>query len=110
MKFYEYWDGVLERRPLDLVKLDIEGHELHALEGFGTAVDHSRVIQFEFGGCNKDTRTFFKDFFYFFADHCFDLFRMSPFGIFHVSSYSEREEFFHITNNIAVNRAFRGQL
>jgi hypothetical protein len=48
-----------------MVKMDIEGHELTALKGFGAALDVARVLQFEFGGCNIDSRTYFQDFWYF---------------------------------------------
>jgi FkbM family methyltransferase len=62
IRFEDYWRSALDSRHIDLVKLDIEGHELAALRGFGEALKHISVLQFEFGGCNIDTITFFKDF------------------------------------------------
>jgi FkbM family methyltransferase len=49
---------------IDLLKLDIEGHELDALHGAAGMVGSGRVglVTFEFGGCNIDTRTYFRDF------------------------------------------------
>jgi FkbM family methyltransferase len=104
LRFEEYWNGRLARRTLDLLKIDIEGHELAALVGAGNALQATRVIQFEFGGCNIDTRTYFQDFWYFFADNGFAIYRMTPFGLQRIDRYSESDEFFSTTNYIAVNR------
>lgn len=102
IRFEEYWKGVLHSRQVDLIKLDIEGHELAALQGFGSALRATKVLQFEFGGCNIDTRTFFQDFWYFFKEHDFELYRITPFGSERIDHYSELEEFFRTTNYIAV--------
>lgn len=102
-----YWSDVLRERPLDIVKLDIEGHELAALSGFGRALAATTAIQFEFGGCNIDTRTFFQDFWYFFTEHGFDVHRISPLGLLKLDRYLEADEFFSTTNYVAVNRRRR---
>ena len=60
LRFDRYWPDHLDGGRIDIAKLDIEGHELQALTGFGAALSACRVIQFEFGGCNIDTRTFFQ--------------------------------------------------
>jgi len=57
------------------------------------------------GGANIDTRTFFQDFWYFFAKHNYDLFRITPFGVQKIDEYKERDEFFSTTNFIAIRRA-----
>jgi FkbM family methyltransferase len=105
LRFEDYWNDVLHRRTIDLVKLDIEGHEMVALKGCGAAIDHARVIQFEFGGCNIDSRTYFQDFWYFFKERAvqFRLSRMTPWGLQEIPCYSERDEFFCTTNYLAVN-------
>jgi hypothetical protein len=54
-----------------------------------------------FGGCNIDTRTFFQDFWYFFMEQNFRIWRITPSGIFQVKSYSEYDESFVTTNYIA---------
>nr|WP_321446176.1 FkbM family methyltransferase [uncultured Cohaesibacter sp.] len=105
IKFEEYWENKLNRNPIDLCKLDIEGHELDALNGFGEAINHIDVIQFEFGGCNIDTRTYLRDFWYFFSDNGYELFRITPFGSSKISKYNEREEFFGTTNYLAKRKA-----
>jgi FkbM family methyltransferase len=105
IRFDGYYDANLRGRELDLVKLDIEGHELGALLGCGeAALRKTRCVQFEFGGCNIDTRTFFQDFYYFFAEHRFDLYRITPIGLMPISKYREGDEFFSTTNFLARNR------
>jgi len=105
IRFEDYWQNQLKSRILDLVKIDIEGHELSALIGFGSAISATRVLQFEFGGCNIDTRTYFQDFWYFFKDHGFDIYRITPLGAQPINIYHELDEFFSTTNYIAVNRS-----
>jgi FkbM family methyltransferase len=104
IRFEDYWRSHLNNRILDIVKIDIEGHELSALIGFGKAIDSARLIQFEFGGCNIDTRTYFQDFWFFFKKHNFDLFRITPLGVERIKSYKESDEYFSTTNYIALNK------
>jgi FkbM family methyltransferase len=105
MRFEDYWYNVLDSRPIDLVKIDIEGHELSALKGFGAAIEAIRVIQFEFGGCNIDTRTYFQDFWYYFQEKGYDIHRITPFGTTMLNQYSEMDECFRTTNYLAVRRS-----
>jgi hypothetical protein len=100
--FDNYWRSTLFKRPIDLVKIDIEGHELNALEGFGESLTVTRLVQFEFGGCNIDTRTFFHDFWKFFQKRGFKIFRVTPFGVLPIGKYSEKLEFFSTTNYYAL--------
>jgi len=106
IRFEDYWKKDLQSRSLDIVKIDVEGHELTVLNGFGGALVVTRVLQFEFGGCNIDTRTYFQDFWYFFNDNNFDLYRITPLGAEKISKYREIDEFFSTTNYIAVNRGY----
>ena len=103
IRFENYWEDILKCRQIDILKLDIEGYELNALRGFGRALNNIKIIQFEFGGCNIDSRSFFRDFWYFFLTEGFELYRMTPFGLQHIHRYVERDECFKTTNFIAVN-------
>jgi len=87
-----------------MVKLDIEGHELTALEGFGDALTATKALQFEFGGCNIDTRTYFRDFWYFFKERNFDIYRITPLGAEKMTRYKQNDEYFLTTNFIAANK------
>ena len=104
IRFEDYWVKDLKKRAIDLVKMDIEGHELAALTGFGSALEAISVLQFEFGGANIDTRTYFQDFWYFFQEWKFDIYRITPFGAEKITRYNESDEYFSTTNYIAVNR------
>lgn len=67
---------------IDLLKIDVEGHELDVLGG-GTEMFRKGAVHqvlFEFGGPAIDTRTFLKDFFIFFQDAGLSLARLTPSG------------------------------
>ena len=85
-----------------LIKIDVEGHELDVLKGGLKTLALAQVIQFEFGGCNIDTRTFFKDFWYLLTEAGFQIHRISEGGPIRISHYSEQDEFFRTTNYLAV--------
>ena len=104
IRLEDYWINELNTRPIDFVKIDVEGHELAALRSFGAAIAVTSVIQFEFGGTDIDTRTFFRDFWFFFEENRFDIFRISPQGPMKIERYAESSECFLISNYLAVNR------
>jgi FkbM family methyltransferase len=90
---------------IDLLKLDIEGHELDALNGAAELFRRHAIgmVMFEFGGCNIDTRTFFRDFWHFFKDAKMQLYRITPGGYLDLlSHYAESLEQFRTTNFLAV--------
>ena len=104
IRFETFWIEKLGKRYIDVLKLDIEGHEIAALNGFGEALQNIKVIQFEFGGCNIDTRTFLKDFWKLLTSNGFEIFRITPFGISPLTEYNERDEHFGTTNYLAVSK------
>ncbi|MBL4627952.1 MAG: FkbM family methyltransferase [Roseicyclus sp.] len=104
IRFEDYWKEQLGGQPIDACKIDVEGHELSVLEGFGEAIKSVSVVQFEFGGTNIDSRTYLRDFWLFFERHGFDLYRITPFGPHKLNRYREGEENFSITNFLARNR------
>lgn len=104
-RFDSYWKAY--NYPIDFMKIDVEGHELDVLKSTGSILKKIKIIQFEFGGCNIDTRTFFKDFYTFFKDNNFKLYRISPFKLVSIDKYRESNEFFITTNFIAINQRFK---
>ncbi len=86
-----------------MFKIDVEGHELKVLEGVGSLINKIKVIQFEFGGCNIDTKTYFRDFWYFFKERNFDIYRITPLGPMKITQYKECYERFETTNYFCVN-------
>ena len=105
IRLEEYWNNTLHRSVIDLLKIDIEGHELDALESLDDGIAHVKIVQFEFGGCNIDTKTYFQNFWYFFQENNFDVYRISPLGLVKISRYSESDEVFLTTNYLAANRS-----
>ncbi len=92
-------------KEVEFLKLDIEGHELDALRGASGAMLNRaiRCVQFEFGGCNIDTRTYFRDFWNLLVDkNSFQIFRLTPFGAKKLHKYSEFDEVFVTVNYLAV--------
>lgn len=84
------------------LKIDIEGHELSILRSVSSIGQKFRVILFEFGGCNIDSQTYFREFWYFFKSNNYTLFRVSPSGLKKIKKYNESLETFRTTNYIAV--------
>jgi FkbM family methyltransferase len=103
IRFEDYWNDRLGRRHLDIVKMDVEGLELDVLRGFGKAIERVDVLQFEFGGTNIDSRTYFQDFYYFFKESGFTLYRITPIGLERIERYREHDEFFFTINYLAVS-------
>ena len=101
-RFDYYWKN--KNQIIDYIKIDVKGHELYVLEGFGDLINNVRLIQFEFGGCNIDTRTFFQDYWYYFLDKNFLIYRITPRCPFLIRNYSEELESFLTTNYIAINK------
>lgn len=86
---------------IDLLKIDVEGHELDVLNGAAGMFRNRaiRMVTFEFGGCNIDTRSFVRDFFFFFSAYRMRMARITPSGYFReLSSYTEILEQFRTTN------------
>jgi len=90
---------------IDLLKLDVEGHELPVLRGAcGMLAEGSiSMIQFEFGPANIYSRTFFFDFWSLLSGS-FAIYRIVPTGIIPIRSYGEHQEIFLTTNYLAVKK------
>lgn len=100
-----HWNET-EKLIIDVIKIDVEGNELQVLEGAGDLLETCRIVQFEFGGCNIDTRTYFHDFWSYFSSKEFIIYRLSPRGLKKLHEYSEYDECFSTTNYFAVNKRF----
>ena len=90
---------------IHFLKLDIEGHELNALNGAKEMIANSKIdfIQFEFGGCNIDSRTYFQDFFYMLKDK-YKIYRILKDGIYELPNYKETYEIFITINYLAIRK------
>lgn len=92
---------------INLLKLDVEGNELNVLNGTQSLISSDSIdfIQFEFGGCNIDSKTYFQDFFYL-LDPYYKIYRILKDGIAPIEQYKERYEIFTTTNYLAISRKY----
>lgn len=91
-------------QTIDLLKMDIEGHELYAMQGAERLFVERRVkaMTFEFGSANVNSRTFFRDFWNLLTSHGFNISRIIPGGRLRpVERYSETLEYFRGATNYA---------
>lgn len=90
---------------IHFLKLDIEGHELSALNGAKKMIADKKIdfIQFEFGGCNIDSRTYFQDFFYLLKDN-YKIYRILKDDIYELPKYKETYEIFITINYLAIKK------
>lgn len=89
---------------IDFIKIDIEGHELKAFEGFGKYLDASFVdyIQFEYGGANLDSHTSLMELYNFLEYRGFKVAKMMPNGL-EVRKYNPFMDNFIYSNYVAVS-------
>jgi FkbM family methyltransferase len=88
----------------NVLKLDIEGYEMRCLEGAVNSIAKFRIIQFEFGEVNVDARIFFRDYWNFFSDRGFEVYRVTKRRPIRIYKYSEDLETFSVTNYLAVRK------
>jgi len=88
---------------IHFLKLDVEGHEFNVLQGALEMINNGAIdfIQFEFGGCNIDSRTFFQDFYYLLNSR-YKLYRILKDGFSPINNYREEYESFKTTNYLAI--------
>ena len=85
---------------IDLLKIDVEGHELEVLKGASNMIGNRKVpyIQFEFGLAAIESRIFLKDFVTLLNEY--SIFRILPNGL-ELIQYTEYHELFLTTNYLA---------
>ncbi len=89
---------------IDFAKFDVEGYEYKAFIGGEKAFTSGliKALAFEVGGCNIDTRIFFRDFWHFLTERNYAVARINPIGRPHrIERYREIEENFLIANFVA---------
>lgn len=90
---------------IDFIKIDIEGHELKAFEGFGKYLNSDFIdcIQFEYGGANLDSHTSLMELYKLLTDNGFKVSKIKPKGL-EVRDYQPYMENFNYANYVALSR------
>ncbi len=90
---------------IDLLKIDVEGHEIDVLLGSERMLASGTIkcIQFEFGQTCLSTRVFMHDFFELLSDN-YDIYRVLRNGVFKIKDYHYGLEIFKITNFLAIRK------
>jgi FkbM family methyltransferase len=92
-------------KNIDLLKIDVEGNELSVLKGCKDllVLQKISIITFEFGRAQIDSRTFFKDIYYYLKQYGMTrLYRILMNGFLKpIEKYDENNEMFFPTNYIA---------
>jgi hypothetical protein len=91
---------------INYVKIDTEGHDLRVLRGGRAMLTAAAIdmVQFEYGAVCIDSRDFLKDFFDFFAELPYALYKIHPQWLAHHERYDPRLETFTYQNWLAVLR------
>ena len=86
----------------------MEGHELEVFKGGESLFREGRVqvIQFEYGGCNIDSKVLLKDIFEFFEGMNYGFCKIFPDRLKPVERYDQRLENFKYQNWLMVNEKF----
>lgn len=90
---------------IDFVKIDIEGHELRAFEGFGKYMSGEFIdfIQFEYGGANLDSHSSLMDIYEFLSKRGFEIAKVMPKGL-EIRRYAPYMDNFQYSNYMAISK------
>jgi FkbM family methyltransferase len=90
---------------INFMKIDVEGHEVSVLKGFGEFLTPKNIdlIQFEYGGANLDSKTSLLDLFNLFHDKGFVLCKIMRNSLYRFEKYDPRFENYVYQNWVAVN-------
>ncbi|SVE01763.1 uncharacterized protein METZ01_LOCUS454617, partial [marine metagenome] len=92
-------------KKIDLLKIDVEGHELDVLYGGSSLLSDNKIrfIQFEFGEFNIDTRITFQELFTYLKSFGYTTYIVKHGRLVEIHVYDVIYEYHSATNYLAVN-------
>ena len=89
---------------IDFLKIDTEGEEVSILNGAKSLIENHAIskIQFEYGGCFKDSKHTLKEACELLSQNGYVIFEIYPKGLAYIDRWSERLEDYKYTNFIAI--------
>jgi FkbM family methyltransferase len=90
---------------VDYLKIDVEGHELSVLKGASSLLNNKNIkfIQYEYGGCNLDSKTYFLDIWDILTNNGYKIYKIFPRGLKLINNYNQKLENFKYSNYLAVS-------
>ncbi len=102
-------DYINERKipRIDFLKIDVEGHELFAFNGFGPYLSSKFImaIQFEYGGANLDSHTSLMEIYDLLENRSFEIFKIKPKYLEKRRYHPNMENYFY-SNYVAISKEF----
>ena len=91
---------------IDFVKIDTEGHECAVIRGFAKMISQRKidVIQFEYGGCWIDSKSYLLEMFDLLSPCGYSICRLHPDSLEIFAEYDQRQETFEFANYVAVKQ------
>lgn len=95
---------------IDLLKVDVEGHELEVFKGAHRMLSTHRIhmIQFEYGGANIDAGVLLKDIFGLFSGLPYAFYKVYPERLCHIPRYDQRLETLQYQNWVILHTSING--
>ena len=92
---------------INLLKIDVEGHELAVMRGGEKTIASQYIehIQFEIGGSSIDTNTTFKNVYEFLSDYSYTIYLINRRGLVEIEGYRYQYEQYSTTNFFAELRS-----
>ena len=93
---------------ISFLKMDVEGNEIRLLKGASNLLNNLAIdfIQFEFGGANVDSRTFFRDFWEMLHDR-YEFNYIMRDGFIPIKQYTEQLEQFSMANYFLISKGLK---
>ena len=104
--FDNYYSKNLSNELVDIFILDVNGYELNVLQGSVGSLDYICCINFSMNSFQVHSKNHFKDYFQFFKENNFELFKVTSFGPQHIKKYKEVYESVDNANYLAFNKKF----